>query len=396
MNELVLADGAAALDELGGELDDLLTATGAPITARRPWLACWARHHTDWRPWTVAVRRDGKLAGAALLARRVRRGVLRVAMLGHGESDYCTLPVREPADAPRLAAAVALGLRRERRPWTMHLEQLPVGDPAVAALRGRLRSVEMGPADPSVVVPIDPPGADLREALSTRARKNTRNAHGKVRRDGLRLEIRRLDDEAGVRAALPEIRRVREAGNAAKGLDDHADPGHRGFWGEILPLLAARGEAEVTELRLDGALACYAVCLRDGTAYRGWDTRLNPEFARYSPGQLLREAILANLAGEPWTEYDLMRGTEAYKNALDTRLRDLVELRAWSSPALRVPRRARRTAAAVRDRHPRLVALDARTRAALRRPGRGDAAPDARTEGRGALDARAALHRRDA
>jgi len=370
MNELVLGDGAAALDELGGELDDLLTAAGAPITARRPWLTCWARHHVDWRPWAVAVRRDGKLSGAALFARRLRHGVLQVAMLGHGESDYCVLPVREPADAPRLAAAVAVALRRERRPWTVHLEQLPVGDPVVAALRARLRNSEIGPADPSVVVPIDPPGTDLREALTTRARKNTRNARSKVRRDGLALEVRRLRGEDEVRAALPEIRRVREAGNAAKGLDDHADPGHRGFWGEILPVLARRGELDVTELRLGGALACYAVCLRDGTAYRGWDTRLNPEFARYSPGQLLREAILGNLAGEPWTEYDLMRGTETYKNALDTRLRELAELRAWSSAALRLPRRARRGAAAVRDRHPRLIELDHRARAALLGRGR--------------------------
>lgn len=370
MNPQVLIDGdGAVLDKLGDEIDELLASAGAPITARRPWLSCWARHHVDWRPWPVVIRRDGELRGVALLARQTRRGVLRVAMLGHGESDYCALPVRDPADAPRLAAAVALALRRQRRPWTMHLEQLPVGDPVVAALRARLRSAEIGPADPAVVVPIDPPGADLRNALSAKERKNIRYARAKLRRDGLRPEVRLLRDAAEVRASLPEIRRVRAAGNAAKGLDDHADPGHRGFWGEILPMLAGRGEADVTELRIDGALACYAVCLRDGTTYRGWDTRMNPEFARYSPGVLLREAIVGNLAGGPWTEYDLMRGTETYKNALGARLRELVELRAWSTSALRLPRRTRRGAAAVRDRHPRLIDLDHRTRAALHLPG---------------------------
>ncbi|HEY3684830.1 MAG TPA: GNAT family N-acetyltransferase [Streptosporangiaceae bacterium] len=368
--EIVQGSGAAVLDELGADLDDLLAAAGAPITARRPWLACWARHHTDWRPWVVGVRLGGRLRGAAVLARQVRRGVARVAMLGHGESDYCALPVRAPADALPLALAVERALRRQRRPWTVHLEQLPVGDPVVAALRARLRS-EIGPADPCVIVPIDPPGADLRAFLAARARKNTRNAAGRVRRDGVALEVRRLRGRTEVLAALPEIHRVRRAGNAAKGLDDHADLAYRGFWGEILPLLAERGELDVTELRLDGDLACYAVCLRDGTAYRGWDTRLDPRFARYSPGHLLRDAILGQLAGEQWTEYDLMRGTEAYKNALDTRQRDLVELRAWSSPVLRLPRRARRTAAALRDRHPRLIDVDQRVRTALRGPADG-------------------------
>lgn len=370
MNPEVLIDGdGSVLDKLGDEIDELLAATGAPITARRPWLSCWARHHADWQPWPVVLRRDGELRGVALLARQTRHGVLRVAMLGHGESDYCALPVRDPADAPRLAAAVALGLRRQRRPWFMRLEQLPVGDPVVAGLRGRLRNAEIGPADPAVVVPIDPPGADLRELTTTKARKNVRNARAKLRRDGVRVEVRRLGDASEVRAALPEIRRVRAAGNVAKGLNDHADPGNRGFWGEILPMLAGRGEADVTELRFDGALACYAVCLRDGTSYRGWDTRMSPEFARYSPGVLLRDALLGHLAGGPWTEYDLMRGTEGYKNALGARLRELAELRAWSSPTMRLPWRAWRGAAPVRDRLPRMSGLDQRVRALVRAEG---------------------------
>lgn len=359
---VVVREGVAALTGLGGELDDLMDHAGVPITARRPWLTCWARCHDDWTPWLVGVLRGGRLRGAALLARQRRRGGTRIVALGAGASDYAALPVREPRDAVPLAAAVAAALRGEHRPWTAHLEQLPVGDPVVAALRARLPAAEIGPADPAVVVPIDPPGVDLRPAASARTRKNLRTAHGRIRRDGLWPEVRRIHAAADVRAALPEIARVRAAGNARMGVNDHAAPGERAFWGDILPLLAARGELEITEVRLDGALACYGVALLDGTAYRGWDTRIDPRFARYSPGLLMRDATREGLAGGPWTEFDMMRGTETYKSELPTRQRDLVELRAWSGQLLRLPRRARRRAAAVRDRHPRLIALDHRVR----------------------------------
>lgn len=362
---LIEGEGGSVLDELADELDDLLHAASVPVTATRPWLACWARHHTDWQPWTVGIRRGGRLCGVAVFARQVRRGIAHITMLGHPESDYTSLPVRTEADAVPLAVAIDKALRRQRRPWTMHLEQLPVGDPVVAALRARLHNCELGAGDPCVITSITP-GIDPRSAISKRVRKNTNNARNRLSRDGFELTTHSLRDGAAVRASLPEITRVRSAGNIAKGLDDHASAAKRGFWTDILPLLADRGELEITEVRLDGRLACYAVCLVDGTAYRGWDTRLDPEFARYSPGHLLREAVLERLAtGGSWTEYDLMRGTEDYKNATQTYLRDLVEVRAWSSPLLRAPRRARRGAAAVRDRYPALARLDAATRKAL-------------------------------
>lgn len=365
---VVTAHGVAALDQWGQALDDLLAATHAPLTARRPWLACWARHHRDWLPWLVLVQRSGGLGGAALLACRQTRGVVRVAMLGQGQSDYACLPARDPGDAAQLADAVAGALRGLRQPWTAHLQQLPAGDPVVAALAVRLRWCLLQPGDPSPIIRFQP-GTDLRPRVRKNARSITRRAVNRLAREGIRLTVERYQDADEVQAVLPEIARVRASRDRDKAREsDHLDPAARGFWYEALPLLASRGELEVTTVRLDGRLAAYAVALLDSPAYRSWDTRITPELQGFAPGHLLRTALLEQLHMDPrWSEFDTMRGTEAYKSAIADELRDTVDLRVWSSSLVRLPWLTRRTAAAVRDRHPALVRLDHVTRGVLAR-----------------------------
>lgn len=350
-SSVVTVHGVAALDQWGTALDDLLAATHAPLTARRPWLTCWARHHRDWLPWLVLVQGPEGLGSAALLARRQTRGVVRVVMLGQGQSDYACVPSRGPGDQVRLVDAVAGALRGLRKPWVVHLQQLPAEDPVVAALAERFRWSSVQPGDSSPITRFSP-GTDLRPRVRKNARATVRTALNRLAREDVRLTIERCRDVDGVRTVLPEIVRVRQSRDLDKARDsDHADPAARGFWNELLPLLAGRGELEVTTVRLDGRLAAYAVVLLDPPAYRLWDTRIEPEFRVYAPGHLLRDALLEQLCVESrWSEFDTMRGTEAYKSTIADELRETVDLRAWSSPIIRLPWRARRVAAALRDR----------------------------------------------
>jgi CelD/BcsL family acetyltransferase involved in cellulose biosynthesis len=314
----------------------------------------------------VLVQRPEGLGAAALLARRQIRGVVRVAMLGQGQSDYACLPSRGPDNQVRLADAIAAALDGLRKPWIVELQQLPANDPVVAALAERLRHCLVQPGDPSPITRFSP-GTDLRPRVRKSARATARTALNRLAREDIRLTIQCYRDVDGVRTVLPEIVRVRQARDRDKARGgDHADPAARGFWTELLPLLADRGELEVTTLRLDGQLAAYAVVLLDPPAYRLWDTRMEPEFRVYAPGHLLRDALLEQQRLEPrWSEFDLMRGTEAYKSAIADELRETVNLRAWSSPLIRLPWRTRRVAAALRDRHPGLMRLDQAIRSAL-------------------------------
>jgi CelD/BcsL family acetyltransferase involved in cellulose biosynthesis len=362
-NEVVVMDGVAALERWAPALDELCAAVGAPITARAEWLTCWARQHVDWLPLGVMVWRSDVLVAAALLARRQVRGVSRVAMLGQGQSDYACLPCRDEAAAACLADGIVAALRGLHRPWTVHLAQLPAGDPVLALLAGRLRCSVVEPGDPSPFVRFAP-GEDLRPLVRRNAKKITARARNRLVRENVHPAVQRTSDVEGVTALLPALAGVRAARDTHLGRrSDHLDPATREFWFEVLTQLARSGSLEVTTLRLDGRLAAYAVALLDSSAYRVWDTRIQPELREYAPGHLLRDALLEQLHVDGrFSEYDTMRGTEPYKNAVASELREAAELRAWSSPLLRMPRQLRRQAAVLRDRHTFLVKLDAMLR----------------------------------
>lgn len=358
-SEVVAVEGVTAVERWALALDELCAAVGAPITARVEWLTCWARQHVEWLPWLVMVWRSDVLVAAALLARRQVRGVSRVVMLGQGQSDYACLPCRDESAAACLADGIVAALRGLRRPWTVHLEQLPAGDAVLAVLAERLHGSVVEPGDPSPFVRFAP-GADLRVLVRKNAKKITARARNRLVRENVHRTVQRTSDVEGVAALLPALAEVRGARDAHLGRrSDHLDPAAREFWFEVLTQLARRGELEVTTLRLNGRLAAYAVALLDPPAYRVWDTRIQPELREYAPGHLLRDVLLEQLHVDgQFSEYDTMRGTEPYKNAVASEQREAAALRAWSSLVLRIPRQLRRGAAALRDRHAYLVKLD--------------------------------------
>src|SRR3954469_6232560 len=143
---VVELQGEGVLDELGPALDEIHTATGAPLNTRRPWLSAWIRTYRAYEPWAITVRSGDGLTGAALLARRRHLTGTEVIGLGQGPSDYQRFAVL-PEDAPALADAVAGALARLPSPWRLHVEQLPDGEPAAAELAHRLGAATVEPGD---------------------------------------------------------------------------------------------------------------------------------------------------------------------------------------------------------------------------------------------------------
>jgi hypothetical protein len=130
----------------------LQAAVRAPVTARGPWLTAVlnvaaARRWPGAHPVAVVVDRDPDRAGApAALAALVVAGRgprVGVTLLGDGApvppgAAPARMPVRDDAAARHLATGVLDLLDRLRRPWTMRLTGLPLGDPTLREL-GRLR-----------------------------------------------------------------------------------------------------------------------------------------------------------------------------------------------------------------------------------------------------------------
>ncbi|HVM04616.1 MAG TPA: GNAT family N-acetyltransferase [Acidimicrobiales bacterium] len=310
--------GPAVLEAPGGaELDDLLEAAGAPLTARRTWLRAWVRAYEPAGPEAVVVRDEatGRLDGVAVLWARAGADHDVVAPLGRRQSDRGALPARHAAAAEALAAAVTAHLRARRRPWLLRLGQLPAGDPVAAAMVRRLGGGAR--LVPGVAIPkVEFGGAtSVADWLGGGLRKQLRKARNRLDVDGVEAATAFTCDAGEVAVLIDEIEhthRARER-DADRTSDLDAPPGLR-FWRAAILDHAARGELEVATLRLDGHLAAYVVSLLDRDVLRVFDGRCSTASARYSPGRLLETAVLERALAEPrFARVDWMNGLASEK-----------------------------------------------------------------------------------
>jgi CelD/BcsL family acetyltransferase involved in cellulose biosynthesis len=351
--------GVDGLDQIGADLDDLLAATNAPVTARRDWLATCAREHHD-DPFVVAVRDAGTLVAAAPLARERRRGgIARVVGMGHGVSDRSCLPARDERAAAALADAIVDVSTSWGRPWQLRIEQLPHSDPTARAISQRFPFTTLVAGDPCPVLPFDR-GREPDTYETSKLGKQVRSGRNRLQTDNRTFQVETFMSVADVERSLPEVREVHRARDRELGRpSDLDDPAGLRLWDELVLDHARKGEIEVVLLRVDRRLAAYGVVFLDGPAYRVWDARIDSQFGRYAPGHLLGRTMLdAALAHDEITSFDWGRGTEPYKRLIADELEERDDLFVWSSRlARRVtedPRRARRWAAGLLDRHPKL------------------------------------------
>lgn len=174
-----VSNDRTVLNELGTELDSLLSAVDAPVCARRLWLTVWVDSFVEFTPWTMWVREDGELQAVALLAERTRAGHSEIVGLGHGPSDYARLPTRSAEGAERLSEALADALQARRRPWRLRVDGLPAEDPVATALTQRLRQacVVRSEAAPRLFLRPDRSIESVMNAKDRRSLRETPTSH---------------------------------------------------------------------------------------------------------------------------------------------------------------------------------------------------------------------------
>lgn len=299
--DLVLTDwrGPDVLDDLGTSHDRLVARLDVPLTSRRPWLSAWVRAYPAYEPWATCAWESDELVGACLLGlRRVGPGV-EVVALGQGRNDRTRLPVLDGAVADALAERVAATMRRCPRPWSLHIEQLPVDDPFGAALAAHLPAAVLLPGGS---VPGVRFGDHLapEDHLSKNLRRQLQKSRNRITTDGLRAEIEFTRLRPTLAAHLDEIEAVHRARDHAVGrVSDIDDDAARALWRGVITAHIARDEVEIATLRLDGALSAYVISFLDHTTYRVFDGRFETQWSRYSPGRLLEVETLGRALADP-------------------------------------------------------------------------------------------------
>jgi Acetyltransferase (GNAT) domain len=312
-------------------LDRLHEAVGAHVATRLAWLQAWRDAYPQWQPWVLATSDgDGELRAAAPLARRRQAGLVRVRCLGHTELHQAPIVSVTTIDAEELASRLAAALQELRRPWTLHLRQLPVGDPFAQALSQRLPVVEIGPAAHRPVMELEP-DADPRRVVSRNLRKAEARARNKIARAGLDFELRWITEPSAVAARFAEIRSVHRARDLQlRGRSLLDDESESAFYDCLLrrhlPAL------ELLEARLDGELAAYLLWIRNDGARLVLDNRVAPRWSAFSAGLIANNAALRTAAEDPSVErLDWGVGVQRYKLQSSNRLIAHEELLAWSS-----------------------------------------------------------------
>jgi CelD/BcsL family acetyltransferase involved in cellulose biosynthesis len=332
MVEWVL-DAPDALQQVGVGLDELHRSCGVPVTARRPWLQAWVEAYDEYRPLVVGVGdRGGRIDAAAVLATRRRRGGSEVVACGHGPSDAVMLPARDHAAAEALASTIEAELGRRGRTWRMTVRHLVPDDPVAVRLAARLRRAQLSSGDVSPRLCVEP-GASLRTQVSSSHHRGISRIRNRMVREGLEPRIAHLRTSAEVAAVLAQMEDVYRRRDLDVGRRPALDvPAHRAFFRRVVERHAELGELCVTVLELEGRLAAYTLCFVDGAAFRMWNCRFDPAWARFSPGKLAMDESVAHALDTGATEYDFMRGAEPYKDSYANSYPVLTDLYAASGP----------------------------------------------------------------
>ncbi len=277
------------------------------------------------------------------LVRRASSNVFMnpTALEAAGATGFASVQVllawEEDAGARKLVGIWALRLRKIAPFWPTVLEALPynyaflsspVVDPAYvnAVIPAFLAAIEQSPSLPDVLslheLDAEDPSypAMLRELaargvtpliLSASARpfvtpefgiKRSGSTRKKLRQDWNRLtalgavEVTNDRTPAGVAQAFETFLALEKASwKGEEGTALLSDPRDAGFVRRLLQNLAARGDASVALLRVDGEAIAAQVLMYCGTTAYTWKIAFSAAYAKYSPGTLLIDKMTEEL-----------------------------------------------------------------------------------------------------
>jgi CelD/BcsL family acetyltransferase involved in cellulose biosynthesis len=282
-------------------------AGGLAPFQRLAWARAWLRTvGAGCEPWMLRARDRHATLLPLVLVRR--RGIRILRFLGHGVSDYLgPVPLNASAEALR---SFGLALAREARGFDLldlqsfHAE--PERRHALAEALGLAIAERLYERCPV----IDTTG-DWPAYLASRRKKFRANLKRAERRVGEQGALA-IQQEQATAALFEEMVAVeRDSWKWTLGSAFLREESHRRFLAAVL--LEDRVPSECWTLRLDGALAAFAV------VFPGADRRYYylPSFRERHPdvGTRLLAAIVRDTFDGPWREFDFLRGDEGYKLA---------------------------------------------------------------------------------
>jgi CelD/BcsL family acetyltransferase involved in cellulose biosynthesis len=262
----------------------------------------------------MTLRRGGQLVGVAPLFTYGYPGEpRRLAMLAAGLSDYEDV-LLEPGIAEGGAARILSHIAETRDRWDEgDFRELPATSPLLAARTPSELSIERAPGSPCSVLALPTSVEELTATLSWRFRRRLRTARNRLARAGdSDVVTADRDSLPGLLDVLFRLHSQRWAERGEAGV--LADSRLRRFHETVAPAFLRRGWLRLSALRVGGSpvAAVYGFVYRDRVYM--YLSGLDPQAAFYSPGVLLLQHVIEQAIRDGAREFDMLRGTEAYKS----------------------------------------------------------------------------------
>jgi CelD/BcsL family acetyltransferase involved in cellulose biosynthesis len=316
----------AELCSLGPAWKELFQRSGCDnVFLSFEWLSQWWFHFGHNHQLFVIAVRDGgeRLAALAPFYISLEAGPLRIRRLGFlGDrlvgSDYLDFIV-DNSYMPSALECICHCILENRSLWD-YMCLSNVRAESIAAIPFRLSmedcslNTTMGLSSvcPYERLPKSPD--EYFASLTSGFRKSLRYYSRTLQREG-QVEFITVDDEPDIEIAFNELLRLHRARFEMRGASSaFLQPQAEAFHRTALPALAKAGWLRIHILKLRGQCIAASYELSSRRKLFFYQSGIDPDFARFSVGQLLIHFAIEQAIQHGYAEFDFLRGNEPYKS----------------------------------------------------------------------------------
>jgi CelD/BcsL family acetyltransferase involved in cellulose biosynthesis len=294
----------------------------APIFLTWQWISTWWRHYgEEGALWILVVRDEsGAILGIAPWM-RLHNGfgpfaVRRIAFIGSGIVYPAHLDLlAKPGAEDAVCAAVLRYLEQERSAWDL-LELTALAHnsllrSALATRDGAYRERDPMPC-PYTILP-DSWEAFAQETLSAAMRRNLRYYRRRLERDHPgEVRFEQVADAEEVLPALDALVRLHQKRWTQQGQHTAlSESCFVAFHKELAATLLAHDWLRLCQLKVGDQVIASNYCFRYRGVLYGYQKGFDPEWERYSPGQILQAYQVEQAIEEGTREFDMLHGPAA-------------------------------------------------------------------------------------
>ncbi len=294
---------------------ELCAVEGVPFTTPE-WVRAWLAHHPSSRPVVGVVREGEEIVGVLPLVLS-RRGGLRVLhMAGDDLADSFAPPCADPADAARVADAVARAIAAHGPRWDVialaHVDEAAGWHTALMrALPWRVTAIERRRLECPEIAVGDDTWDDYMAGRRRTVRKETRRRRRRLEEDASHRFHRATAEEASAASAtLFRLHDMRWDDRGGSSIDSGRA---RRFLTDFNVAAARQGWLQLWQLDLDGAPAAAELAWRISVRQTHFQGGFDPAHASRGLGIVLFARVLEDGFGDGVATIDMGQGTAPYK-----------------------------------------------------------------------------------